>query len=138
MISEMLERFTKVVHFASNSVTCRHAQLLDYFEELLLDEHPLHPNCCDNCCEITSTKDMKKDADLVCRLINKLAGSPLISLVREVLRATVKKDSPSFSRDETVFKRCETFLRAPRTRNLSSSCPSSDPGFTKRRSYGRN
>jgi len=92
----MLERFKKVVHFASNSMTCRHVQLLDYFEELLLDTHPLHPNCCDNCCKITSTQDVKEDADLVCRLIKDLPGSPLISLVREVLCATVKRDSFSF------------------------------------------
>ena len=86
----MLERFKKVVLFLGESKKCRHHQVLSYFEEILLEDHPLHPNCCDNCRVTTYTADLKKEAELVVSVIEKLGGSPLISLVVDVLRSKVQ------------------------------------------------
>ena len=86
----MLERFNKVVLFLGESKKCRHSQVLSYFEEIMLDDHPLHPNCCDNCGVTIYTTDLKKEAELVVSVIEKLGGSPLISLVVEVLRSQVQ------------------------------------------------
>jgi len=88
LISEMIERFRQVVRFASNTVDCRHKQILAHFEEGQLENHPLYPTCCDNCSS-TSTRSLKEDAALVVRLVDKIGGSPLISLVCHVLIAKV-------------------------------------------------
>jgi hypothetical protein len=88
----MLERFRQVVHFASNASKCRHAQVAEYFEEILLENHPAHPRCCDNCGP-SSACDYRKEADLVVRIIEKVVKKtgrqPLIALVCDLLRAKV-------------------------------------------------
>ena len=84
----MLTRFKQVALFVNDKNNCRHVQIAHYFDEVLLNPHPLHPGCCDNCGKNTYSPDLKKDCQLVTSLIGKL-GQPLISLVVEILRGKV-------------------------------------------------